>query len=171
MSTSCWTVELGLPNFVKTTGSKDLHILLPLKNQFTYEQSRVLVELLARIVVTRMPDVATIARSLNQRQGKVYVDFLQNGQGKTIASAYCIRPLPGAPVSMPIKWSELNNRLKPDSFNIQNAIGRVKRWRKNPALEVLEADVDLVEVPDALSKEYASPLSTRVVLRCPRKPR
>jgi bifunctional non-homologous end joining protein LigD len=148
--------ELGLPNFVKTTGSTDLHILLPLKNQFTYEQSRVLGELLARIVVTRMPNVATIARSLNQRQGKVYVDFLQNGQGKTIASAYCIRPLPGAPVSMPIKWSELNNRLKPDSFNIQNAIGRVERWRKNPALEVLEAYVDLVEVLDALSKEYAS---------------
>ena len=96
--------ELGLSNFVKTTGSKDLHILLPLRNQFTYEQSRVLVELLARIVVTRMPDVATIARSLNQWQGKVYVDFLQNSQGKTIASAYCIRPLPGAPVSMPIKW-------------------------------------------------------------------
>ena len=148
--------ELGLPNFVKTSGSTGLHILLPLKNQFTFEQSRVLGELLARIIVSRLPDIATIARNPARREGKVYVDYLQNGQGKTIASAYCVRPLPGAPVSMPLRWSEVNNKLKPNSYNIKNAISRVKRWRQDPALEVLDIDVDLVDVLDSLATEYAN---------------
>ena len=147
--------QLGLPNFVKTSGSTGLHILLPLKNQFTYEQSRVLGELLARIVVTRLPDIATIARNPSRRQGKVYVDYLQNGQGKTIASAYCLRPLPGAPVSMPLKWSEVNKKLRPDSFHLKNTISRVKRWSQDPAIEVLTAEVDLVAVLEALSETYA----------------
>lgn len=148
--------ELGLPNFVKTSGSTGLHILLPLKNQFTFEQSRVLGELLARIIVERLPGIATIARNPARREGKVYVDYLQNGHGKTIASAYCVRPLPGAPVSMPLKWSEVTNRLKPDAYTIENAIPRVKRWRKDPAFDVLDAEVDLLGVLEALSAEYAS---------------
>jgi bifunctional non-homologous end joining protein LigD len=130
--------DLGLPNFVKTSGSTGLHVLLPLNNQFTFEQSRVLAELLARIIVHRRAKVATIARSPARREGKVYIDYLQNAQGKTIASAYCIRPLPGAPVSMPLRWSEVNNKLNADSYNIKNAVLRVKRWTKNPALDVLE---------------------------------
>ena len=147
--------ELGLPNYIKTSGSTGLHILLPLKNQFTFEQSRVLAELLARIITNRLPDIATIARNPARRDGKVYIDYLQNGQGKTIASAFCVWPLPDAPVSLPIRWSEVNNKLKPNSFNIKNAVSRVNRWKQDPALEVLDAEVDF-EVLDALAKEYSA---------------
>ncbi len=150
------TQELGLPTFVKTSGSTGLHVLLPLNNQLTFEQSRVLGELLARIIVSRLPDIATIARNPRKRERKVYIDYLQNGHGKTIASAFCVRALPGAPVSMPLKWTEVNHKLTPDRFNISNAIARVKRWRKDPALEVLDAQVNLIEVLEALAAEYAS---------------
>jgi bifunctional non-homologous end joining protein LigD len=70
--------DLGLPNFVKTSGSTGLHVLLPLNNQFTFEQSRVLAELLSRIIVHRLAKVATIARNPARREGKVYIDYLQN---------------------------------------------------------------------------------------------
>ena len=68
-----------------------MHILLPLNQQFTFEQSRVLAELLARMMVRELPEISTITRNLAKRDGQVYIDYLQNGTGKLIASSYCIR--------------------------------------------------------------------------------
>jgi bifunctional non-homologous end joining protein LigD len=146
--------EIGLPNFVKTSGSTGLHILLPLRNRFTFEQSRVLGELLGRIVVHQLPDICTIVRSPAKRDGKVYIDYLQNGSGKLIASAYCVRPKPGAPVSMPIKWSEVTTRLRPDSYTIKNAITRLKRLKRDPAIDVLHTEVDLLAVLESLTGKF-----------------
>ncbi len=146
--------EIGLPNYVKTSGSTGLHILLPLNNQFTFEQSRIMGELLARIIVTRLPDVCTITRNPGKREGKVYIDYLQNGSGKLIASAYCVRTKPRAPVSMPIHWREVNSKLKPDSFHIKNAISRLKRMKSDPALEVLNQEVDLLSVLEVLTELF-----------------
>lgn len=147
--------EIGLPNFVKTSGSTGLHILLPLNNQFTFEQSRILGELLGRIIVHQHPDICTITRNPSKRDGKLYIDYLQNGSGKLIASTYCVRPKRGAPVSMPVRWSEVNNKLRADSFNIKNAIVRVKRWKQDPALDVLSEEVDLIEVLERLTQKFA----------------
>lgn len=147
--------EIGLPNYVKTSGSTGLHVLLPLARQFTFEQSRVLGELLGRIIVHQLPDIATITRSPSQRDGKVYIDYLQNGSGKLIAGAYCVRPKPGAPVSMPIRWSEVTSKLRPDSFTIANAPARMKRMKKDPAIEVLKAEVDLLTVLERLTAKFA----------------
>lgn len=148
--------EISLPNYVKTSGSTGLHILLPLANQFTFEQSRILGELLGRVIVNRLPDICTIIRSPAKREGKVYIDYLQNGSGKLIAGTYCVRPKPGAPVSMPIKWREVNKSLRPDKFTIRNAIARLKRAGSDPAIAVLDSDVDLIAVLERLTGVFAA---------------
>ena len=148
--------EIGLPNYVKTSGSTGLHILLPLSKQFTFEQSRVMGELLGRIIVHQLPDICTVVRSPSQREGKVYIDYLQNGSGKLIASTFCVRPKPGAPVSMPVKWSEVTNKLRADSFNIKNAPARLKRMKKDPAIGVINEQIDLLSVLEKLTREFSS---------------
>ena len=148
--------EIELPNFVKTSGSTGLHILLPLANQFTFEQSRILGELLGRVIVTRLPDICTITRNPSKRDGKVYIDYLQNGSGKLIAGTYCVRPKAGAPVSMPITWDEVNSRLKPDKLTIKNALRRMKKWDEDPALGVLDAGVDLLGALERLTAVFAA---------------
>ena len=95
--------SVGLPNFVKTTGKTGLHIMLPLGRQCTYEQSRMLGELLARCVLRELNDIATITRHVTKRGDKVYLDYLQNRHGQTIVTPLSARPLPGATVSMPLR--------------------------------------------------------------------
>lgn len=143
--------DIGLPNYVKTSGSTGLHILLPLGRQFTFEQSRTLGELLGRIIVHQHGDICTLTRDPARREGKVYIDCLQNGAGKLIASAYCVRPRPGAPISMPVRWREVTRNLRPDSFNIVNALPRLRRMKTDPALPVITDDVDLMAVLEALT--------------------
>ncbi len=110
-STRCARTS-GCTNFVKTSGSTGLHVLIPLGARYTYEQSRTLAELLARFTAKSLPEIATIVRSVSDRDGKVYLDYLQNGHGRLLVSPFCVRPLPGAPVSMPLEWSQINGRLE-----------------------------------------------------------
>jgi bifunctional non-homologous end joining protein LigD len=137
--------EIGLPSFVKTSGGSGLHILLPLGRQCDHDQSRQLAEVLARIVTDRLPEIATTARSIPARQGRVYVDALQNGRGKLLAAPFTARPRPGATVSMPLDWSEVGPRLDPGRFTIRTAPARMKR-RGDPLLPVLELRPDLLSV-------------------------
>jgi len=129
--------ELALPAFPKTSGASGLHVLLPLGGRLTFEQSRMLAELLARLVVQRHPGIATIARSVRSRGGKVYVDYLQNGHGRLLVAPFAVRPLPGAPVSMPLRWSEVNGRLDPRRYTIRNAATRMRRLGEDPLAPVL----------------------------------
>lgn len=133
------------------SGSTGLHILIPLGGQFTFEQSRTLGELLGRVIVGRLPDIATIIRNPEKRDGRVYIDYLQNGTGKLIAAPYCVRPLPGAPVSMPIGWKDLTANLTPRQFTIKNAFRRLGRIQKDPAIDVLDVEVDLLSALETLS--------------------
>ncbi|HSN90349.1 MAG TPA: DNA ligase D [Anaeromyxobacteraceae bacterium] len=135
---------IGLPSCPKTTGQRGLHVLLPLGGQLTHEQSRTLAELVARAVEARHPDVATTARSLGARGGRVYLDFLQNGLGKTIAAPYSVRPRPGATVSVPLRWSEVGPRLDPARFTIRNVVARAGRLGSDPMAPVLAERPDLV---------------------------
>ena len=84
--------DIALPSFAKTSGSTGLHVLIPLGHRYTYEQSRTLAELLARVIVKELPDIATIARSLSARDGRVYIDYLQNGHGRLLAAPFSARP-------------------------------------------------------------------------------
>ncbi len=113
--------EIGLPSFPKTSGATGLHVLLPLGGQCTYTESRTLGEILARVVEKELPDITTTARMLENRGGKVYVDYLQNGHGKTIAGAFSARPVPGATCSAPLAWSEVGSEARPEEVHDQDA--------------------------------------------------
>ena len=146
--------NVGLTNFVKTSGSTGLHVLIPLGARYTYEQSRTLAELLARFVSKSLPDIATIVRSVSDRDGKVYVDFLQNGHGRLLVSPFCVRPLPGAPISMPLEWSEINGRLKLERFNIRSA----RKWlakHGDPLAPVLTTSSDMFAALESLARRLA----------------
>jgi bifunctional non-homologous end joining protein LigD len=143
--------SVGLPNYVKTTGKTGLHILLPLGRQCTYEQSRMLGELLARVVLRELADIATITRHVTKRGDKVYLDYLQNRHGQTIVAPFSVRPLPGATVSMPLVWQEVDASLDPRTFTIANGIARMERMGRDPVLPVLENKPDLAQVLEQLA--------------------
>ncbi|HXK25253.1 MAG TPA: DNA ligase D [Myxococcota bacterium] len=145
--------ELELPACLKTSGASGLHLLIPLGGQLTHEQSRALAELMARVVVTREPDISTVTRSLRRRGGKVYVDALQNGHGKLLVAPFSVRPLPGAPVSMPLRPSELGSRLDPPRFHVRNAASRMRRLRGDPLAPVLRESPDLLGALERLARQ------------------
>jgi bifunctional non-homologous end joining protein LigD len=142
---------VGLPNYVKTTGKTGLHILIPLGRQCTYAQSRMLGELLARVVLRDLADIATITRQVTRRGDKVYLDYLQNRHGQTIVAPFSVRPLPGATVSMPLLWDEVDQSLDPRDYTIRNAVERMERLGADPVLAVLDARPDLGEVLQRLA--------------------
>ena len=135
--------EIELPAYLKTSGSTGLHVLIPLGRQCTFEDSRMLGELLARVLVTELGEIATIARALDARDGKVYIDFLQNGHGKLLVAPFSARPVPGAQVSTPLRWNEATSRLDPSRFTIETVPGRLKRMKTDPLAAILEETPDL----------------------------
>lgn len=146
--------EVGLPSFAKTSGGSGLHVLLPLGRQLPHDGARQLAELLARLLVDRLPAIATIERSVAARRGRVYVDFLQNGHGKLLAGPFSARPRPGATVSAPLTWSEVDARLDPRAFTIRTVPARMKKKRKDPLLPVLTLEPDLAQVLERLAARY-----------------
>jgi bifunctional non-homologous end joining protein LigD len=137
--------DLELAGYPKTSGATGLHILLPLGAGYTHEQTRTLARLLAMLVVQAVPDIATVARPLTARGGKVYVDFGQNGHGQTIVAPFSVRPLPGAPVSCPLDWAEVTARLDPARFTIRTVPRRFAH-RQDPLAPVLGTGIDLAAV-------------------------
>jgi bifunctional non-homologous end joining protein LigD len=138
----CEAIEL--PSYVKTTGSSGLHVLLPLGRVCTYAQSKLLAELLSRVIVSQLPEIATLERDPKRRGGKVYLDCYQNGHGKTIAAAFCVRPVPEASVSMPLSWSQVNKRLTPRQFTMKNALDEIGRRKSDPHAGLLRDAPDLL---------------------------
>jgi bifunctional non-homologous end joining protein LigD len=145
--------KIDLPVMIKTTGSSGLHLMIPLGRQCTHEQSRTLGELLARCMVDQLPATATLARQVSRRDGKVYVDYLQNGSGKLIVAPFSARPLPGAPVSVPLKWREVNKELDIRAHTIKTVPERMRKLRTDPLAEVLELEPDLVGALERLMEE------------------
>ncbi len=121
--------ELGLRAYPKTSGASGIHVHLPiLEKKFTYEDVRTFAEAVASIVVQRIPQYATIERVVKRRKPEwVYVDYLQNVRGKTVASVYSPRAKPGAPVSTPLKWEELKKPIDPRTWNIQTIFKRLDK--------------------------------------------
>ena len=136
--------EIGLPAFPKTSGSSGIHVMIPLGGRLDHEQSRTLAELLGRVVVGRRPDVATLTRAPRLRQGKVYIDFVQNGQGRLMAAPFTVRPLPGATVSTPLDWDEVGPDLSIARHTIRSVPERMERLGRDPLRAVLELTPDLL---------------------------
>lgn len=117
---------IGVVGFVKTSGSTGIHIYIPLAAKYTYDQSQMFGKLIVSIVHKELPEFTSMERQIKNRGGKMYLDFLQNRPGATIACPYSLRPKPGATVSMPLHWEEVKSGLTMRDFTITNAIERIK---------------------------------------------
>ncbi|NUR77886.1 MAG: hypothetical protein HOQ28_16570 [Thermoleophilia bacterium] len=118
--------ELDLGSYVKTSGADGIHILVPIARRSTYEDTYEFAERLSRKLESEHPGEVTTEWLKKKRSG-VLVDHRQNGWGKTIASAYSVRPKPGAPVSTPLRWDELTEDITPRDFSMQVALDRVAK--------------------------------------------
>ena len=96
-----------MPNYVKTSGARGMHIYVPLEAKYGYDQVREFGRLVAYLVNDRLPETTSVERSPEKRKGKIYLDFLQNRRGQTMATVYSLRPRPGAPVATPLMWDEV----------------------------------------------------------------
>ncbi|MBK8551981.1 MAG: DNA ligase D [Ignavibacteria bacterium] len=119
--------EIGVKCYCKTSGATGLHIYLPLKAKYDYDQVRMFAHILASAVHSRLPETTSIERMVNKRKNKIYIDFLQNSKGQTIAAPYSVRPKPHATVSTPLMWSELKDNLTPQDFTIFNIKKRLDK--------------------------------------------
>ena len=144
--------EVEMPAFIKTTGKSGLHIMLPLGRQLTYDQSLQLAILFSRLVTDRHPDIATTQRTISKREGKVYVDAFQNRAGQLMVAPYSVRPTPGAPVSMPIAWDEVNGKLHNSKFTIANALKRMQKLGNDPVRPVLDTKPNLMKILERLNE-------------------
>jgi bifunctional non-homologous end joining protein LigD len=145
--------DIELPTYVKTSGSSGLHVLVPLGHQCDYEQSRQLGHLLAQVVVSELPEIATITRTIRDREGKVYVDFLQNRRAQLLVVPFSVRPVPEAAVSTPLKWSEVMKSLDIRKHTIKTVPARMKRLKGgDPFSGVLEDRPDLIGALERLAR-------------------
>ena len=118
--------DLGIPSFPKTSGKRGIHLLVPLKKGYSHEDAMNFACTLAEAVSKRV-DNMTIERALVKRRGRLYLDCLQNGFGKTIVAPYALRAIDGAPVSAPLEWSEVNKKLDPSKFNLRTMPDRLAK--------------------------------------------
>jgi bifunctional non-homologous end joining protein LigD len=118
---------LKLECFAKTSGKRGIHVVVPIAPGPTHEQATGFAEQIARAVAKVLPDVATVERMKDKRGGKLYVDYGQNGEGRTVVSPYTIRARDGAVVSTPVTWDEVTEELDPTRFTIKNVPERVQR--------------------------------------------
>ncbi len=147
----CRKIELDA--YCKTSGSSGIHVLLPLGGAFTFEQSKTLAELIARVVEAEVPTIATTERSLKKRDGKVYLDTVQNGPGKLIVAPFSVRPRPGATVSAPLRWDELTPTLTIEQFTIRSMPERMESFQAvDPMAPILTTRPDLMAALTRLSE-------------------
>jgi DNA ligase D-like protein (predicted polymerase)/DNA ligase D-like protein (predicted 3'-phosphoesterase) len=118
---------LGLEPYLKTSGSTGLHVFIPLAPGYTYDQSRMFSEAVARLLVRDHGDIATVERVVGRRAGKVYIDFLQNRREQTIVPPYVVRPVEAATVSMPLAWDELEGDLSLRDYTLASACARIQK--------------------------------------------
>lgn len=118
---------IGLRPYLKTSGASGLHIYVPLEPGYTYDHAVRFCEAIARHVAQQHGDIATVERVVSRREGKVYIDFLQNRRGQTVVPPYVVRPVPGASVSAPLDWDELDSELHPSQFTLKTILPRLAR--------------------------------------------
>ena len=133
--------DLGLPSFVKTSGKTGLHVFVPIRREFDYDAVRSMSEQICRFVHRQHPHETTLEWSVERRRDKVFLDYNQNTRGKTLATPYSPRALPGAPVSTPLRWDELDE-VYPPRFDVLTVPERLAALGDLWA-HILDARVDL----------------------------
>ncbi|RYE00184.1 MAG: DNA ligase D [Sphingobacteriales bacterium] len=120
--------ELHIAGYCKTSGASGIHIYLPLRRKYDYEQTKNFAHLLMKKTAEALPGLCTLERSLQSRpKNKVYMDYLQNRSGQTLASAYSLRPKTGATVSTPLNWDEVKKGMRVADFNIHTIEARLEQ--------------------------------------------
>ncbi len=134
--------KAGAACYCKTSGATGLHVYVPMKNRYPYDQVRDFGHIIASLVNEQLPDTTSLERSLKKRGPHIYIDYLQNRPGQTLAVAYSLRPRPGAPVSTPLDWKEVTHSLNPLQFNIRTIHKRVQK-KGDLFLPVLKESINL----------------------------
>lgn len=116
-----------LTSFVKTSGATGMHIYIPTGGKYDFDTCKLFAEFIAQQANVQLPDTTSIVRAKAARKKRVYIDFLQNRRGQTIAAPYSARPKPGATVSTPLEWKEVNKRLNIKDFHIGNTVSRLEK--------------------------------------------
>lgn len=139
-----------IEGYVKTSGSSGLHIYLPLGADYTYEEARDFTKILCYFIREELPELTSMERNTKKRQGKIYLDFLQNRRGQTLAAPYCARPKPGATVSTPLEWKEVKPGLDMREFTIKSVPARLER-KEDIFKGVLGRGIDISAAIDNLT--------------------
>jgi bifunctional non-homologous end joining protein LigD len=145
--------QIEAEGYCKTSGKRGLHIYVPLAGRYDYDLARRFAEVIANLVHRQFPEFTSIIRSPALRQQRVYLDYLQNGRGKTLAAPYSVRPVRNATVSTPLKWSEVRKGLDPAKFTILSMRKRLDKigdvWEP-----VLGPGVDLEKCLERISRMF-----------------
>lgn len=119
--------KAGVSSYCKTSGSSGLHVYIPMKNKYDYKMVKEFAHIIAQLVQEQLPEITSLERSLSKRGQKIYIDYLQNRSGQTLASVYSLRPVKGASASTALNWKEVNHRLHPSQFTIENMLHRIEK--------------------------------------------
>jgi bifunctional non-homologous end joining protein LigD len=154
--------QLGLPAYVKTTGSRGLHVAVPLARREEFDSVRAFARELAGVVVSEDPGRRTLEQRKNMRRGRVFVDINRNAYAQLVAPAYAVRARRGAPVSVPLDWNELEREdLRPDGVNIASVFERLEQvgdpwrdfWRRRVSLSRARQKLEKLHVPRRVPQE------------------
>lgn len=134
----------GATAFCKTSGATGMHIYVPMGKKYSYDQVRDFAQIICTLTNEQLPSFTSMERNLKKRGEKhIYLDYLQNSRGQTIACAYSLRPVAGATISMPLQWKEVKSGLHPSEFNIFTVVPKLKKMKNDPFAAVLGKGVDL----------------------------
>ena len=129
--------EMKLVGFLKTTGGKGLHVVLPIRAALTWDDAKSFTRAVADFLVRTFPDRFTATLSKDRRKGKIFIDYLRNAEGATAIAPYAVRARSNAPVATPIDWAELARDVRFDHFNIRNVPSRIAQLKADPWAEFL----------------------------------
>jgi bifunctional non-homologous end joining protein LigD len=127
---------IGLQSFAKTTGGKGLHVVVPLTPKLNWDQVKAFAKWIADSFVAQRPEAFTANMAKRARHGRIYIDYLRNGRGATAVGAYIPRARPGAPVSTPLSWQEVESGVKPDRFTVETVLQRLASLPSDPWVEI-----------------------------------
>jgi bifunctional non-homologous end joining protein LigD len=123
---------MGLETFAKTTGGKGLHVVLPVKPELGWDEAKGFTKAFAEAFAAAEPGRYTAVMAKRARKGRLFIDYLRNGRGNTAVGAFSTRARPGAPVSVPVSWAEVEDGIRSDAFTIETVATRLRKLRKDP---------------------------------------
>jgi bifunctional non-homologous end joining protein LigD len=124
--------ELGLEGFLKTTGGKGLHVVVPVEPTLGWDAIKGFTKAVAELLVRTFPDRFVATATKSSREGKIFVDYLRNAEGSTAVAPYSLRAKANAPVAMPIGWDELGRDIRFDHFNARNVPALLAKRKRDP---------------------------------------